>query len=192
VAEVLVVLARPELEGQSYPVPDLAICEHLVLRYVPGFVAGFGGAALVLLAPRRHRVKFSILAALLGLTSMEAEYWIAHGFPADEVPFFAVAAAITLAVLLLGAIAGFALGVAGIVFFAYVNIRYGAPYLLDYVLPVLYAAIIVSARRELKWEGKGLLACGAVEALALIVVNIAALWRTTVLDKWGWLAGRPW
>lgn len=166
--------------------------EHLAFRYVPGLVAGLGGAALVLLTPPRHRVKFSILATLLGLIAMEAEYWIAHGFPADEVPFFAVAAAITLAALLLGAIAAFALGVAGIVFFAYVNIRYGAPYLLDYVLPVLYAATIVSARRELKWEGKGLLACGAVEALTLIAVNVAAVWRTTELAKWGWLAGRPW
>lgn len=31
-----------------------------------------------------------------------------------------------------------------------------------------------------------------VEALALMAVNVAAVWRTTELEKWGWLTGRPW
>jgi hypothetical protein len=50
---------------------------------------------------------------------MEAEYWIAHGFPQSEVPFFAIAMAVTLLALLGGRIGGFVLGVIGLAFFSY-------------------------------------------------------------------------
>jgi hypothetical protein len=132
------------------------------------------------------------LATLFGLLCMEAEYWFARGFPQDEVPFFLAAVAITLAGLALGKHGTFALGGLGLAFFAYVNLRYGAPYLLDYVMPVLYAVLLALSRRELHWWRPGLLAVGRLEALGLLFMNIVMVWRTTTLDKWGWLAGQAW
>ena len=123
---------------------------------------------------------------------MEAEYWVARGFPSDEVPFFVVAVAITLAGLAVGKHGRFTLGALGIAFFAYVNLRYGAPYLLDYVLPVLYGALLALSRRELNWWRPGLFAVGRLETLGLLLLNILVVWRTTRLDKWGWLAGQAW
>jgi hypothetical protein len=164
----------------------------ILLRYLPAFVAVAGAAALVLLAPRRHRTAFTLLATLLGLTCMEAEYWVAHGFPAEEIFFFTSSVLITLAALALGARGALALGLAGLAFFAYVNIRYGAPYLLDYIMPVFYAVLVVLCRRERQWFGSGLWVPGRLETLWVIFVHAVAFWRTTALHKWDWVLGRPW
>lgn len=166
--------------------------EHLVIRYLPGLVAALGGGALIGLAPACRRIAFTILATLLGLTCMETEYWVAHGFPSDEVQFFAVTALITVAALFLGTKGALSLSVAGLGFLAYVNIRYGSPYLLDYILPVEYACLLALARRELNWYGSGIWAHRRLEVLWLLVTNAITVWRTTTLDKWGWIAGRPW
>jgi hypothetical protein len=162
------------------------------VRALPGLVAALGGAALICFVPRRRRILTTTLATLLGLASMEAEYWVAHGFPESEVTFFAGAVVVTLLALALGKRGGLALGVIGLAFFAYVNVRYGAPYLLDYVLPVFYGILLALARRELKWFRSGVLAVGCPEAVWLILINGITIWRTSVLDKWGWLTGRPW
>lgn len=165
---------------------------HLLVRFLPGLAAALGGAALLWFAPERRKIPFTVLATLLGLTSMEAEYWVAHGFPESEVTFFAGAVAVTLLALALGKSGGLALGLSGLGFFAYVNIRYGAPYLVDYVLPVFYGILLALARRELNWFRSGMLAAGCPEAIWLILVNGVTVWRTSALDKWGWLTGRPW
>ena len=165
---------------------------HLFVRFLPGVVAVLGGAALLYFAPERRKIPFAVLATLLGLTSMETEYWVAHGFPESEVTFFAGAVVATLLALALGKYGGLVLGIVGLAFFAYVNVRYGAPYLLDYVLPVLYGILLALARRELKWFRSGVLAVGCPEAIWLILASGVTIWRTSVLDKWGWLTGRPW
>jgi len=123
---------------------------------------------------------------------MEAEYWVAHGFPADEVSFFASSVLITLAAFWLGARGGMALGIAGLAFFAYVNIRFGAPYLLDYILPVFYAVLVVRCRREQRWFSPGLWAAGWLEVVWILLAHAITLWRTTALHKWDWVLGRPW
>jgi hypothetical protein len=166
--------------------------EHVWFRYLPGLLAAAGGAALIGFAPAHRRIVFTILATLLGLTCMEAEYWVAHGFPSDEVSFFAVTALITLAALFMGKKGGFILAITGLGFLAYVNIRYGSPYLLDYILPVEYALLLALARRELGWYGSGVWAPGRPELIWLVVTNVITVWRTSVLDKWGWIMGRPW
>jgi len=164
----------------------------LFLRYLPFLAAAAGGAALIALARPRAKIAFTILATVLGLTCMEAEYWIAHGFPADEITFFTVSLLVTLAAALFGARGGIALGAAGLGFFAYVNIRYGAPYLLDYLMPAFYALLVMFSRREQRWFGPGVWAPGRLELLWVLLVHAVTLWRTTVLDKWGWVLGGRW
>jgi len=166
--------------------------DQLWLRYLPGLVAAASGAALIGFAPRQRRIFATTLATLLGLTCMEAEYWVAHGFPESAVTFFAGAVAITLLALASGRCGGIALGLVGLAFLAYVNMRYGSPYLLDYVLPVEYGILLALARRELKWTRSGFLGAGWPEAIWLVLTYGITIWRTTALDKWGWLTGRPW
>jgi hypothetical protein len=164
----------------------------LWMRYMPGLVAAGGGATILLLWRRRHAIAAATLATLLGLTCMEAEYWVAHGFPSSEVSFFASAVVVTLIALALGRLGGAALGILGLGFFAYVNLRYGAPYLLDYVQPILYALLLARSRREWTWKGSSWLRAGWTEGLWIAVTYSATFWRTTSLDKWGWMTGRPW
>lgn len=162
------------------------------VRYLPGLVAAVGAGSLIIMAPARRKVESTILATLVGLTAMEAEYWVAHGFPADEIPFFIGAVLVTIAGLVFAARGGLILGIVGLGFLAYVNIRYGSPYLLDYILPVNYALLVYYARRALDWRGRGFWAAGRLEALWVILTHAATIWRTSQLDKWGWLAGDPW
>ena len=140
----------------------------------------------------KHAIAAATLATLLGLVCMEAEYWVAHGFPSSEVSFFASAVVVTLTGLALGRLGSAALGILGLAFFAYVNLRYGAPYLLDYVLSILYAFLLARSRRELNWQGAGWLHPGWIEGLWIVLTYGVTFWRTTSLDKWGWVTGRPW
>ena len=73
--------------------------EHVWLRYLPGLVAAVGGTAIITSAPPLRRIAFTVLATLLGLFCMEAEYWLAFGFPKSEVTFFVFVVVITLAAL---------------------------------------------------------------------------------------------
>jgi hypothetical protein len=123
---------------------------------------------------------------------MEAEYWLARGVPWSEIPFFAGAVLITVTALVLGRLGGLALGVLGLGFFAYVNLRYGAPYLLDYVLPVLYAVVVTRSRRQLNWERSGLLRAGWTEGFWIAITHSLTIWRTSYVDKWGWITGGSW
>jgi hypothetical protein len=132
------------------------------------------------------------IATLLGLVCMEAEYWVAHGFPASEVSFFSGSVVVTLAALLAGGRGCLLLGIAGFGFFTCVNLRYGAPYLLDYVMPIPYASLIARSRRTLSWSGGGILAVGRLEAALLLPVLALMLLRTTTLGRWGWISGKPW
>ncbi len=165
---------------------------HLWMRYLPGAVAALGSMALVGIAPQHRKVLLTGIATLLGLVCMEAEYWVAHGFPASEVWFFSGAMIVTLAALLAGPRGCLLLSVAGFGFFAYVNLRYGAPYLLDYIMPTLYALLMAYSRRVLNWTGRGLLAVGRLEKAVLVPVFLLMLLRTTTLEKWGWISGKPW
>ena len=112
--------------------------EHLWARYLPGMAALLIAIWLVYHARSNRKIPATIFSTLIGLASMEAEYWLAHGFPSSDVPFFLGATAITVAALVSGRLGGFWLGLIGSGFFSYVNLRYGAPYLLDYVMPALY------------------------------------------------------
>jgi hypothetical protein len=162
------------------------------LRYLPGLVAAAGGATLLYSSRRRRGVASACLATLLGLVCMEAEYWVAHGFPRSEASFFTAATAVTLTALALGALGGTALGILGLGFFAYVNLRYGAPYLLDYVLPILYSFLLARSRRELGWQSTGILRPGRVEVLWITVTYLLTFWRTSSLGKWTWITRAPW
>jgi len=166
--------------------------EHLWMRYLPGAVAAGGSLALIGIAPKHRKVLITGIATLLGLVCMEAEYWVAHGFPASEVSFFAVAVLVTLAALFAGDRGCLLLSVAGFAFFTYVNLRYGAPYLLDYVMPALYVSLMGYSRRALNWSGGGLLLIGRLELAVLIPVLALMLLRTTTLAKWGWISGKSW
>ncbi len=170
----------------------MASSEPVWLRYLPGFCATVGGAVIIAVAPRPRRVSFTILATLVGLLCMEAEYWLAFGFPRSELAFVVTVVVITLASLAIGYLGAVFLGLAGLVFFAYVNLRYGAPYLLDYVMPVFYGLMLGWSRRELGWTGRGIRQVGRPELAFVVAMQILAAWRTTTLDKWGWLAGRHW
>jgi len=163
--------------------------EHICLRYLPGLVAAVGGTAIIAGAPPPRRIARTVLATLLGLFCMEAEYWLAFGFPKSEVTFFVCVLVITLAALAMGNLGGVLLGLTGLVFFSYVNLRYGAPYQLDYVMPVLYALLLAWSRRALGWTGRGIWKAGRPEVVAVIALQGLAAWRTTELAKWGWLAG---
>ncbi len=166
--------------------------EQLWTRYLPGLVAAAGAAAMIATASRTRQVTMTLLATLLGLVCMEAEYWVASGFPASEIPFFVGAVAVTMAALAIGNVGSMILGLVGLFFFAYVNLRYGAPYLLDYVMPILYALLIAWSRRALRWTRPGVLDVGKLETIAVSALQILAAWRTTRLDKWGWIAGGHW
>ena len=123
---------------------------------------------------------------------MEMEYWVAFGFPASEVVFFLGAVAATVAAIAIGNLGSFILGCLGLLFFAYVNVRYGAPYLLDYVMPVLYGILIAFSRSALGWVQPSVFKAGRLEAIAVIATQFLAVWRTTSLHKWGWITGRHW
>jgi hypothetical protein len=164
----------------------------LWLRYSPGVLAACCALVLIRFTPEKWRVHSVILATAVGLCAMEAEYWVAHGFPSSDMPFFSVAITITLTALALGERGGLVLGVVGLTFFTYVNNRYSAPYLLDYVLPALYALLIATSRRKLNWFRPGFLSIGLPEAIWWAVENAGAIWKTTVWHKWGWLTGQPW
>jgi len=165
---------------------------HLWMRYLPGAVAALGSLALIGMAPEHRKMLSTGIATLLGLVCMEAEYWVAHGFPASEVSFFSGSVVVTLAALFAGARACLLLSVAGFGFFTCVNLRYGAPYLLDYLMPVLYASLMARSRRTLSWPGRGILAIGRLEGALLVPVLALMLLRTTTLGKWGWISGKPW
>lgn len=161
-------------------------------RYVPGLVGAVSSAVFLLSSRRRHQLSAAVVATLVGLSCMEAEYWVAHGFPRSEISFFLSAVLLTSTALALEAIGCAALGILGLLFFAYVNLRYGAPYLLDYVLPVLYAFLLARSRRALNWQGPGILRAGWTEGVWIVMTYLPTCWRTTSLDKWRWMAGGPW
>ncbi len=166
--------------------------EHVWVRYLPGLIAAAGSTAIITMAPPPRRIAFTIWATLLGLSCMEAEYWLAFGFPKSEVTFFVSVVAITLLALATGNVGAMLLGLAGLLFFAYVNLCYGAPYLQDYVMPVLYGLLLARSRRELGWTGDGIWKAGRIEVVAVLALQVLAAWRTTNLAKWGWLAGKHW
>ena len=161
-------------------------------RYLPGFIAAIGAALLLQCSRRRRGVIGAGLATLLGLACMEAEYWVAHGFPRSELSFIITAILVTLTALAFGALGAVALSILGMGFFAYVNLRYGAPYLLDYVLPVLYAFLLARSRQRLAWEGKGWLRAGWTEGVWIASTYFLTFWRTTMLGKWAWITGAAW
>ena len=166
--------------------------EHLWARYLPGLVASLSATCFICGASSTRKIPVTLLTTLVGLLCMESEYWIAHGFPYSEVPFFCGAVAVTLAALVTGRLGGLLLGVVGLAFFSYVNLRYGAPYLLDYVMPALYAILTSYSRREMKWVRPGVFRTGLLEGLWFILLQGLVVWRTTRLLKWGWLTGDPW
>ena len=123
---------------------------------------------------------------------MEWEYLVAGVFSVSMVPGFLVYLALTVIGLLLGTIGCLCLGVCGLLFFTYVNVRFGSPYLLDYVIPVFYALLVGLCRRRLGLRRPGILEVGHLEVIWLICLNSVVIWRTTMLGKWGWILGRDW
>jgi len=166
--------------------------EHLWLRYLPGLIEAAGGTAIIIAAPPPRRIVLTVLVTLLGLFCMEAEYWLAFGFPRSEATFFGGVVVITPAALATSNFGTMLLGLSGLLFFGYVNLHYGAPYLLDYVMPVFYALLLAWSRGRLGWTGAAIWKAGRLEAAAVIVLQVLAAWRTSELAKWAWLAGKHW
>jgi hypothetical protein len=183
-------LRTATLDSSVTPVGTLVMI--LAKRYLPGLFAITAAILLFTCAPKQWRVQSLILATAVALCAMEAEYWIAHGFPQSELPFFVIAQAVTLIALLGGSVGGFVLGVNGLAFFSYVNTRFYAPYLLDYVLPAIYTCLIIVARQNLNWRGKGVLAIGFPEVTWWCIETVVAIYKTSILHKWAWITGKSW
>lgn len=164
----------------------------ILYRYVPAIVAGLGGSVLIWSAPSQHKIKFTVGATALGLICMEWEYVVAGVFSVSNVPSTLVFLALTAIGLLFGTVGCLCLGICGLLLFAYVNVRYGAPYLLDYILPVFYALLVGLCRRRLTLRRPGILEVGYLEAVCLICLNSVVIWRTTMFGKWGWILGHDW
>ena len=161
-------------------------------RFVPGIVAALGGAVLIWSAPSHRKIQFTVVATALGLICMWWEYIVASTFSFSMVPGILFYLALTAIGLILGARGSLCLGIGGLVFFTYVNVRYGSPYLLDYIIPVFYALLVGLCRRRLALRRKGILEVGYLEAVWLICLNSIVIWRTTMLGKWGWILGHEW
>ena len=161
-------------------------------RFVPGAVAGLGGAVLVWCAPSHRKIQFTVASTALGLICMEWEYLVAGVFSVSMVPELFFYLALTTIGLLLGVRGCLCLGICGLLFFTYVNVRYGSPYLLDYVIPVFYALLVGLCRRRLALRRPGILEIGYLEVVWLICLNSIVIWRTTMLGKWGWILGQVW
>ena len=161
-------------------------------RFVPGIVAGLGGAILIWSAPSHRKIQLTVAATALGLVCMWWEYLAAGTFSVSMVPGILLYLALTAIGLLLGARGSLCLGIGGLLFFTYVNVRYGSPYLLDYIIPVFYALLVGLCRRRLALRRKGILEVGYLEAAWLICLNSIVIWRTTMLSKWGWILGQDW
>jgi hypothetical protein len=161
-------------------------------RFVPAIVAGLGGAMLIWYAPSHRKIQFTVAATVLGLICMEWEYLVGGTFSVSMVPSFLVVLALTAIGLLLGTVSCLCLGICGLLFLTYVNVRFGEPYLLGYVMPVLYALLVGLCRRRLALRRNGILEVGYLETVWLICLNCVVIWRTTMLGKWGWILGQDW
>jgi hypothetical protein len=161
-------------------------------QFVPGIVAGLGEAVLVWSAPSHRKIQFTVAATALGLICMEWEYLVAGVFSVSFVPEILLYLALTAIGLLLGVIGCLCLGICGLLFFTYVNVRYGSPFLLDYIIPVFYALLVGLCRRRLGLRRTGILEIGFLEAAWLVCLNTVVIWRTTMLGKWGWILGHEW
>jgi hypothetical protein len=161
-------------------------------RFIPGIVAGLGGAVLVWRAPSHRKIQFTVAATALGLICMEWEYWVAGRFFVWFIPEILLYLALTAIGLFLGVRGCFFLGICGLLYFTYLNVRYGEPYLLGYIIPVFYVLLVGFSRRSLSWSRPGILEVGRLEAVWLICLNTVVIWRTTMLGKWGWILGHVW
>ena len=164
----------------------------IVEHYLPGLTAIAAAFLLFRYAPPKRKVESLVLAVAAGLCAVEAEYWIAHGFPWFDLHFFLVAMAITLLALCGGSVGGIVFSILGLAFFTYVNDRFYAPYLLDYILPAICVFLIIVSRKELRWFGNGILARSVPETAWFSAETLIAAYKTSVWHKWGWLTGRPW
>ena len=161
-------------------------------RFVPGIVAALGGAVLIWSAPSHRKIQFTVAATALGLICMWWEYIVAGIFSVSMVPGILFYLTLTAIGLILGARGSLVLGIGGMLFFTYVNVRYGSPFLLDYIIPVFYAILVGLCRRRLVLRRKGILEVGYLEAVWFICLNTVVIWRTTMLSKWGWIFGQNW
>ena len=162
---------------------------NIFYRFVPGIVATLGGAVLIWYAPSHRKIQFTVAATALGLTCMWWEYIVAGIFSVSMVPGILFYLTLTAIGLILGARGSLVLGIGGLLFFTYVNVRYGSPFLLDYIIPVFYAILVGLCRQQLALRSKGILEVGYLEAVWLICLNTVVIWRTTILGKWGWIFG---
>jgi hypothetical protein len=158
-------------------------------RFVPGIVAALGGAVLIWSAPSHRKIQLTVVATALGLICMWWEYIVAGTFSISMVPGILFYLSLTAIGLLLGARGSLCLGIGGLLFFTYVNVRYGSPFLLDYIIPVFYALLVGLCRRRLGLRRTGILEVGYLEVVWLICLNSIVIWRTTMLGKWGWILG---
>lgn len=167
-------------------------------RFIPGIVAGLGGAVLVWYAPSHRKIQFAVVATALGLICMEWEYLVAgiylrvNWLSITMVPLTLLFLALTAIGLFIGVIGCLCLGICGLLFFTYVNVRYGEPFLLGYIIPVFYALLVGLCRQRLEFRRPGILEVWYLEAVWLTCLNTVVIWRTTVLGKWGWILGHAW
>lgn len=117
-----------------------------------------------------------------------AELKLTTGFPNSERKWVVILTLMTIVALLLelrgdlsGVYAGLGLGVFGSLFMAYVNLRFGAPVVFDYVLPFPYFALTsISAAIFLS---KPVFDLMIVSVILYVLLFVCQLWRTKQLGK---------
>jgi hypothetical protein len=124
-----------------------------------------------------------------------AELLLTSTFPRSEVKWIIGFTWATLAVVAalmflqrLGSAAGLALGTFGFFFMAYVNLRYGAPVLFDYLLPFPYVMIVFASMESLAFLPGGTASGWPIAIYACLVMT--QFWRTFKVGKMAQLTSR--
>ena len=143
---------------------------------------------------RQLVVEFAILS-LLAWYFFWAELKLSRSFPRSELRWVVVwhlatipAIALYLADKMVGVYASLCLGVFGSIFMAYVNLRFGAAFVFDYVLPIPYMLLTFSAISQLTPVQLPITMLVAV--ILCLTLLVGQLLRTVQLGKLGQLRER--
>jgi len=143
---------------------------------------------------RQLVVEFATLS-LLAWYSFWAELKLSRPFPRSELKWILAWHLVTiptiafeLAGIMLGVYASLCLGVFGSIFMTYVNLRFGAAFVFDYVLPIPYVLLTVSVISQL--TSAQLPITMLVAAILCLTLLIGQLLRTDQLGKLGLLRER--
>jgi hypothetical protein len=126
--------------------------------------------------------------SLIAWSFFWAELKLTTGFPDSERKWVVILTLMTLVALVLelkgdfpGAYAGLSLGMFGSSFMAYVNLRFGAPVVFDYVLPFPYFALTSTSAAIIL--SKSVFDFMIVSVILYAILFVCQLWRTKRLGK---------